>query len=64
VHYSLIDDLMRTAERNFRLSSFSMHCDHSGALMPLPMFAMIDAAAPLYEPFSECAAFHLYTTAG
>ena len=31
--------------------------------MPLLMFAVIDAAALLDEPFSECAAFHLCMTA-
>jgi len=61
-HRARIEELTRAAERHFCLSSFSMHCDHHGTLMPLLMFAMIDAAALLDEPFSECAAFHLCTT--
>jgi hypothetical protein len=51
---------MRTAERDFRLPTFSMHCDHDFASMPLVMLAMIDAATLLHEPFSECDAFHCF----
>ena len=36
---------------------------HDLPLMPLLMFAVIDAAALLYEPLSECAAFHCFTRA-
>jgi len=49
---------MRTAEWNLRLPTFPMYCDQDLAFMPLVMFAMIDAAALLYQPFSERAAFH------
>ncbi len=56
--HARVDDLMRTAEWNLGPSSFSMHRDHDLALMPLLMFAVIEAAALLEEPRSECAAFH------
>jgi hypothetical protein len=62
-HHALIDDLTQTTEWNF-LSSFSMHGDHDLPPMPLLMFAVIDAAALFYEPFSKRAAFHYSTSIG
>jgi hypothetical protein len=55
--------LAGTAERDFGLSAFPMHGYHDLPLIPLLMFAVIDAAALLYEPLSECAAFHCFTSA-
>ena len=46
------------AERNFRLSVFSMHGDHDRPLVPLIMLTVIDAAALLQRAISECSAFH------
>ncbi len=57
-HHPRIEDLTRAAERHLCLASFSMHGDYHRTLMPLLMFAVIDATALLDEPFSECAAFH------
>jgi hypothetical protein len=62
-HQARVKDLARMAERNFRLSAFSMHRDHNRALMALIMLAMIDAAALLNEPLSKCSAFHLFAPA-
>ncbi len=55
-----VKDLARTAERNFRLSAFSMHRDHDTALVPLIMLTVIDAAALLNEPLLKCSSFLLY----
>ena len=59
-HEARVKDLVRLTKRNFRLSAFSMHCDHNRTLMPLIMLAVIDAAALLNEPFSKCSAFHIF----
>jgi hypothetical protein len=53
---------MRTTEGNLGLSSFSMHGDHDLPHMALLMFAVIDTATLVQEPFSECAAFHFLIT--
>jgi hypothetical protein len=64
LHYTGIEELTRTAERNFRLPSIAMYRDHDLALVPLMMLSMINAAALLHEPRSECSAFHRWPPAG
>jgi hypothetical protein len=62
-HQARVKDLAGMAERNLRLSAFSMHRHHDRTLMPPIMLAMIDAAASLNEPLSKCIAFHTFAPA-
>jgi hypothetical protein len=64
VNHARVEDLTRTAERNFSPSAFPMHGYHDLPLVPPLMLTVIDAAPLLHKPFSECGAFHCFARAG
>ena len=58
LYHARIENLVRAAQRNLRLSTLPMHCHNGLAFVPPMVFTVINAATLLHQPFSECGTFH------
>jgi hypothetical protein len=60
-HDAPVEDLARTAKRNFRFSSLAMHRHYDLAFVPLLVLMLIEPTSLLEQPFPKCRAFHCGT---
>lgn len=63
LHHAHIKGLTRAAERHSRLSALSVHSHHDLPPVPPLMFAVVDTAPLLHEPFSKCSTLHYFAPA-